>query len=189
MKKSFNVVLCLVILLSIAVPVAATAETDKQLFVEPTIVGDKFVDPILVDTTYPGDVMPLDNYNEIPVVTDTITSYKTVSVTPTEQPPLGYKGGSGGIPFFFSEGGKSVDFTVTIEAKNVTFTAKTGIYSRNGAGYAAPVPAEKGNYRFQFVKEYVITTKKTDVYQYGLYKYSYMTHDPKYSLDHQWIKL
>ena len=167
----------------------STGENGKQIFKDPAVVGEHFIDPALVGTMNPDGIMPLDAYNEIPVVRDTKTTEKTVFVTPTKQPSLGYRGGSGGIVFFFSTGGSSVKFTVTINSEIVTFTAETGESNDSGSGYAAQVPNGAGNYRFEFAKYYVITTKIIDVYQYGLYKYSYVLHFPEYSLGHRWVKI
>ncbi len=189
MKKLLNVILCLVMLSSLAVPAFAATESNTQVFKEATITGEKFVDPALVGMAMPGGVMPLDDYNEIPVVRDTLSTKETVYVTPSGQPSLGYKGGNDAFVFFFSTGGGSVKFTVTINMEAVTFTAETGKTATNGQGYGAYLPSESGNYQFQFIKDYVITTKIIDVYQHGIYKYTYMIHDPQYSLGHRWVKL
>lgn len=166
----------------------STNENGKQIFRDPVIVSDYFIDPALIGSTNPSSIMPLDDYNEIPVVREVLTTNKDVYVTPIEQPSLGYKGGSGGSAFFFSTGGSSVKFTVTINYKLATFTAETGKAVTTGSGYGAPIPAGTGNYRFQFIKYYVITSKIVDVYQYGEYKHSYTLHFPEYSLGHRWVK-
>ena len=62
-------------------------------------------------------------------------------VTPTGQPGLGYRGGSGATVFFFSSGGSSTNFTVTINSAPFTFTAETGQTTSSGSGYAAAVPS------------------------------------------------
>lgn len=77
----------------------------------------------------------------------------------------------------------------TIDTKNFTFTAETGTTTSNGQGYGAYVPSGAGRYRFDFIKYYVIHTKRIDVYQYSEYKYSYYIHDPQYSLSQRWVKL
>lgn len=46
-----------------------------------------------------------------------------------------------------------------------------------------------GYYRFQFIKNYTIKSKKIDVYKYNVYQYSYYVHDPQYSLSHKWVKI
>lgn len=79
-------------------------------------------------------------------------------------------------------------FTITVDAKYFTFTAETGKNASNGSDYGASVPSAAGKYRFDFIKDYVISTKKVDVYQYSEYKYSYYTHDPQYSLSHRRVK-
>lgn len=164
-------------------------ENGKQVFKDPTVVSEHFVNPALVGTTNPDGIMPLDYYNEIPYVRETITTNKPVYVTPTKQPSLGYRGGSGATVFFFSTGGSSTKFTVTINSELVTFTAETGVTASSGSGYAAQVPDGAEDYRFQFIKYYVITSKIVDVYQYGQYKYTYVLHDPQYSLGHRWVKV
>lgn len=171
------------------VGVCSTDENGEQIFKDPAVVSEYFIDPALVGTTNPDGIMPLDAYNEIPRVREIITTNETVYVTPTQQPSLGYRGGSGATVFFFSTGGSSVKFTVTIDSKLATFTAETGKTASSGSGYAAQVPDGTGNYKFEFIKYYVITTKIVDVYQYGLYLRSYELHDPQYSLGHRWVKV
>lgn len=187
MKKIISAMLCLAMLLSLST--TAFAYTGNQVIQEPTITSDKFIDPALVGTTIPGEIMPLDDYNEVPVVAGTYTTYKTVYVTPTGQPSLGYTGGSSGIVFFFDYGGSSSKFTITVNGVNVSLTAETGKVSSSGSGYGASVPSASGKYRFDFKKDYTIKSKKIDVYQYNTYKYTYYTHDPQYSLGHRWVKI
>lgn len=189
MKRILSMILCVVIILSFATPALGVVEDDSIVIREPQIVSDVFIDPELVGTKLLNDIMPLDFYNEIPVVSDIFETKKLVYVTPTGQPSLGYVGGTGAFVFFFTTGGNSVKFTVTINAQNFTFTAETGSSTASGQGYGAPVPPSTGRYRFDFIKNYVITTKKVDVYQYTEYKYSYYLHDSEYSLSHRWVKL
>lgn len=164
-------------------------ENGRQVFNDPAVVSEHFIDPALVGTTNPDGIMPLDYYNEIPYVREKLTTNATVPVTPTKQPPLGYRGGSGATVFFFSTGGSSTNFKVEINSEIVTFTAETGVTSSSGSGYAAQVPDGAGDFKFQFLKYYVITTKIVDVYQYGQYKYTYVLHFPEYSLGHRWVKV
>lgn len=209
-KRYLSLLLALVMALALAVPAFAAESNDevftfadpftgvelygadqnsKQIFKDTAVEGEHFIDPALVGTTNPDGIMPLDRYNEIPYVREIITTNQTVYVTPTKQPPLGYRGGSGATVFFFSAGGSSVKFTVTINSELVTFSTETGVANSSGSGYAAPVPDGTGNYRFEFIKYYVITSKIVDVYQYGQYKESFVTHNPEYSLGHRWVKV
>lgn len=189
MKKLWAIILSCVMICSLITPVSATTENNGQIIQEETIISETFVDPELVGTTISSEITTFDNYNEIPVVGDEFEEQKTVYVTPTGQPSLGYNGGSGAFIFFFSSGGSSTTFNVTIDTKNFTFTAETGTTTSNGQGYGAYVPSGAGRYRFDFIKYYVIYTKRIDVYQYSEYKYSYYIHDPQYSLSHRWVKL
>lgn len=209
-KRFLSLLLALVMALSLAVPAFATEPDDgvfasadpsmgielygidengEQIFQDPVIVSEPFIDPALVGTTNPDGIMPLDDYGLIPRLREQFVTYKPVPVTPTQQPPLGYEGGSGAIVFFFSTGGRSVTFEVTINAKIVTFKAETGVATSYGSGYGAPVPDDAGNHIFKFIKHYTITTKIYDYYQGGQYKYSIEVHDPKYSLNHEWEKI
>lgn len=205
MKRFLSLFLALVMSLALAAPAFAAepdgevftlgvelygaGENGKQIFQDPIVVSEHFIDPALVGTTNPDGIMPLDDYGEIPRLREQFTVNKTVRVTPTQQPPLGYEGGSGATVFFFSTGGNSVKFKVTIKSKIVTFEAETGATTGSGSGYGARVPAGTGNYRFDFIKDYVITTKIFDYYQSGQYKYSIEVYDPQYSLGHEWVKL
>lgn len=187
MRKFMAILICLATLCA-AINPAFAATIDNDVIYEERIIGDTFVDPELVGTTYHSDgIMPMDFYNEIPIVSKTFTTRKTVYVTPTGQPSLGYEGGEGNFVFFFETGGSSYKFTVSIDTKYVTFTAETGKTSSTGSGYGKMLPKAPGRYRFEFIKNYVITTKKVDVYQYSLYKYSYYIHDPQYSLGSRWV--
>lgn len=189
MKRLLAIVVCITVLFSLGTPAFAAAIDNSRVFQDPVVREEVYIDPELVGTKMPGDIMVIDDYNEIPVVKETIVTEETVYVTPAGQPSLGYEGGSGATVFFFSSGGSSVKFTVTIATQNVTFKAETGKSTSSGQGYAAPVPSARGRYRFDFIKYYVITTKLVDVYQYGIYKYSYKVHDPQYSLSHRWVRL
>lgn len=100
---------------------------------------------------------------------NTFTTYKTVYVTPTGQPKLGYIGGSRG--------------------GNVKFTAQTGKSVSRGSGYGDKVPSKPGNYKFQFIKKYTIKTQKIAIYKYGTYQYTTYSHSPSYALGHRWIKI
>ena len=62
--------------------------------------------------------------------------------------------------FFFKSGGSSQKFTVTINYKSFTFTAETGKTASHGSGYLRIVPSTSGRYRFQFIKNYTIKSKK-----------------------------
>ena len=171
-----------------SIPFPAFAADDEKIVKEDTIITDKFVDPNLVGTSNSKGIMPLNNYGESQVTTN-YTTYKTVYVTPTGQPGLGYRGGSGATVFFFSSGGSSTNFTVTINSAPFTFTAETGQTTSSGSGYAAAVPSCTGYYRFDFIKNYTIKSKKIDVYKYNVYQYTYYTHDPQYSLSHRWVRI
>lgn len=92
-------------------------------------------------------ITPFNNHGESQVTTN-LTTYKTVYVTPTGQPSLGYEGDSGATVFFFETGGNSTKFTVKIDYKNVTFTAETGKSKSSGSGYSDKVPSSSGRYRF-----------------------------------------
>lgn len=189
MKKLWAIILSCVMICSLITPVSATTENNGQIFREKTIISENFIVPELVGTTISSEITTFDYYNEIPVVGDEFEEQKTVYVTPTGQPTLGYEGGSGAFIFFFSSGGSTTTFTVTIDAKNFSFTAETGTTSSNGQGYGDYVPSDAGRHRFEFIKHYVIHTKRIDVYQYSEYKYSYYIHDPQYSLSHRGVKL
>lgn len=189
MKRIFTFFLCITILVSFGIPAFADASGLGEMIPGETIIGEKYVAPGRIGLPYPNAAVPLDDYNEIPVVRDTIETKKTVYVTPAGQPSLGFEGGNGGFVFFYHTGGNSVKFSVTINAKLVTFYAETGKQTSDGAGYCAQIPMTSGRYQFQFQKNYVITTKIIDVYQYGQYKYSYETHSAPYSVGYRWVKL
>ena len=170
-------------------PAFAADGNSENLVRENTIVTDKFIDENLVGTVLPNRIVPFNNQGESQVTSGNYTTKKTVTVTPTGQPGLGYEGKSGGMVFFFKSGGSSQKFTVTINYKSFTFTAETGKTASHGSGYGASVPSTSGRYRFQFIKNYTIKSKKIDVYKYNVYQYSYYVHDPQYSLSHKWVKI
>lgn len=90
---------------------------------------------------------------------------------------------------FFQYGGNSHKFTVTIDYKTVTLTAETGKMSGSGIGYTTTVPYKSGYYKFEFIKEYKIITKKYDIYKYNEYLYSVYVHDAGYALSHRWVRV
>ena len=188
MKRVFTLFLCFTMVFVLSVPAFAENTNPSQLYPGEIFTSEKYVDPALVGSTCPGSVVPIDDYNEIPVYKETVVTYKDVYVTPTGQPSLGYVGGSNGFVFFFQEGGNKVNFTVTIKSKNVTFQAETGTESSSGSGYGAAIPAGSGYYKFRFLKKYTITTKIYDVYQYSQYKYSYQVHSTAYAITHDWVR-
>lgn len=82
------------------------------------------------------------------------------------------------VEYFFGE--HFIDETLVDDFK---------ITPRSGPmGYSSWVPSQSGLWIFQFKKEYKITPKKTDVYKYGVYQYSFMTYKYEHSWDHRWIK-
>lgn len=193
MKKMYSkisLILTLIIgILAAPFPAFAADSNSENLVRENTIVTDKFIDENLVGTVSPNRIVPFNNQGESQVTSGNYTTKKTVTVTPTGQPGLGYEGKSGGMVFFFKSGGSSQKFTVTINYKSFTFTAETGKTASYGSGYGASVPSTSGYYRFQFIKNYTIKSKKIDVYKYNVYQYSYYVHDPQYSLSHKWAKI
>lgn len=88
MKKVLCMFLSLVILMNFAAPAFASSNSNP-VFREESVVNEPFVDPEKVGTTYPGGVTTRDFYGERTVTRETFTTYKTVYVTPTGQPPLG----------------------------------------------------------------------------------------------------
>ncbi|MFQ8921905.1 MAG: hypothetical protein ACLR60_08430 [Clostridium paraputrificum] len=163
----------------------ATTNSENLIYYEDTIEGEKFIEEKLVGTTIAGP----RSYGMTSKLLDTFNTYKTVYVTPTGQPTLGYRGGSEGEVFFFKSGGNSTIFTVTIDYKNVKFTDQTGKSATTGSGYGSKVPSKSGNYKFQFVKYYTIKTQKIAIYKYGTYQYTTYSHSPAYSLGHRWVKV
>lgn len=166
---------------------ASTSSNNKGLIYHENIIeGEKFIEEDLVGTTIAGP----RSYGMTSKLLNTFTTYKTVYVTPTGQPKLGYIGGSGGgNVFFFESGGSSTTFTVSIDYKNVKFTAQTGKSVSRGSGYGDKVPSNPGNYKFQFIKKYTIKTQKIAIYKYGTYQYTTYSHSPSYALGHRWIKI
>lgn len=160
---------------------------DDEMYYEETIVTDKFIDTNLVNST---NITPFNNYGESQVTTN-LTTYKTIYVTPTEQPTYGYKGSKSATApdyaFFFSTKGASYKFTVQIDYKNVQITAETGKATQKGSGVSYAIPVSQVNsYKLRFIKDYTIKTKKIDVYKYGVYQYTYYEHNPGYSLGRSW---
>ncbi|SCK03385.1 Uncharacterised protein [uncultured Clostridium sp.] len=185
-----KIALTLTLIMSItSIPTFASINTydnsENLVYYEDTIEGIKFIEEELVGTTIPSP----RSYGLTSKLLDTFTTYKNVYVTPTGQPSLGYRGGSGATVFFFESGGSSTTFTATIDFKNVTLTAETGRTASSGSGYAASVPSTSGNHKFQFIKYYTIKTQKIAIYKYGTYQYTTYSHSPSYSLGHRWIKL
>lgn len=182
-------------IISSQISVYATSSNDEVGYIEETVISEKFIDPELVGTyrkiTVPkNNLVMLNNYGESHRKSGEYTTYKTVYVTPTGQPGLGYEGGSGDDSvFFFETGGSSIKFSVTIDYKVVSFTAETGASATYGHGHISRIPEKSGRYKFEFIKNYTIKSKKYDVYKYNEYKYSYYTHDPQYSLGKRWVKL
>ncbi len=190
MKKWMSAFLCLVCVFSYALPaLAASDEAESVRYIEETVVEEPVIVPELVGTTLQDGIMPCDYYNEIPRLGEKFITEKTVYVTPSGQPSLGYVGGSGAFVFFFQTGGSSVDVSFTVDGKIFSFTVESGSQTSTGSGYGAYVPSAAGRYKFQFIKEYTITTKRYDYYQYNEYKYSMYIHDKEYALSHRWVKL
>lgn len=188
MKKVFCMFLSFFILMSISAPAFASSDSNP-VFQEDSVVSEPFVDPDKVGTTYPGGITTRDFYGERTVTRKTFTTHKTVYVTPTGQPSLGYEGGTNAFVFFFHSGGKTTNFSITVDAKRFILKAETGKSTSYGQGYGAPVPKNSGRYQFQFIKHYTIKTRVIDVYQGPEYKYTVYRNDPEYSLSHRWVKL
>lgn len=186
-------IMCLVSVSSTSVSAGSKDENDGLIH-EATIISEKFIDPELVGTRL-SEVDPSNQattfnaYGERHELSATFTTKKIVYVKPTGQPALGYAGGTGAIISFIKVGGNQFKFTVKVDAKPFTFITETGKATYSGTAYSAQVPKYAGNYTFEFVKDYVITTKKYDIYQYASYQYSVYVHDPAYSLRHKWVKL
>ena len=193
MRKLIILILCISFFFSIPSPTFAVdmnTESSKTVYQEDTVDSEFFRDPNLVGETLPASVEPRGNYGERTVISDVFYSYPLVIVEPEGQPSGGYAGGSGATVFFFSSGGKSHKFTLTIDYKNFTFTAETGSESSSGSGYGAKVPGNPGAYKFQFKKYYTIKTTKIDVYLAGdVYSHSFYRHESTYTLSHEWKKI
>lgn len=181
--KKFALILTMIISVG-TIPTFASTNNENLIYYEDTIQGEKFIEEDLVGTTISGP----RSYGMTSKLLDTFTTYKTVYVTPSGQPSLGYRGGSGATVFFFESGGSSTTFTVSIDYKSVKLTAQTGKTASSGSGYAAKVPSSSGNHKFQFIKYYTIKTQKIAIYKYGTYQYTTYSHSPSYSLGHRWIK-
>lgn len=186
-------IMCLISASSMAV-LASSGNENDELIHEATIISEKFIDPELVGTKLSevdpsNQVTTFNAYGERHVLSATFTTKKIVYVRPTGQPELGYAGGTGAIISFIKIGGSTFKFSVTVDAKPFTFVTETGKATYTGTAYSAPVPKYAGNYAFEFVKDFVITTRKYDIYKYTSYQYSIYVHDPAYSLRHKWVKL
>lgn len=159
-------------MMSIPLATFAAENNTENIIQEDAIISEKFVDSNLVgsslDKSTSNGMVRANNYGERQVTSANYTTRKTVYVTPTGQPGLGYRRNPnakiGVNVIFFSTGGSSTKFTVTVNYKAVTFTAETGRTTTKGNGYGDLVPAKAGNYRFQFIKYYTIKLKKIDVY-------------------------
>lgn len=187
MKKMISLVLSLMMITCI-IPVSASSSVNDRI-VEDTVFSEPFVDPDKVGTTYPGEIATYDYYGERTVLREVHYVKKSVVVTPSGQPSLGYVGGSGATVFFFESKGSSVSVSFTVEGKALSITAKTEKTTSSGSGYAAPIPSTSGKYQFNFVKDYVIKVSIIDIYQGIDYKSTFYRTDPEYSLTHKWVKI
>ncbi len=107
MKKMYSkisLILTLIIgILAAPFPAFAADSNSENLVRENTIVTDKFIDENLVGTVSPNRIVPFNNQGESQVTSGNYTTKKTVTVTPTGQPGLGYEGTSGGMVFFSNQ--------------------------------------------------------------------------------------
>ena len=180
-------------MMSIPVSTFAAENNHENVVYETPVESEKFVDPAPVNTTLPyvSGIARANNYGERHVLSKTFTTKKTVTSIPSGQPGLGYVGkpGKKTTVFLFSGGGGSQKFTVTINAKAVTFTAELGRVTLSGGGIAKQVPMRNGKFKIKLTKYYTIESKKYDVYKQNEYQYSYMKHETQYALDDEWIQV
>ena len=192
MRKFFCLALSLIMVIMLAAPAMAVETDSQQWFSEEPIYSERFIDPELANgkTTIDPNSVGLYNYGERTEIVDVFETKKTVYVTPTGQPSLGYEAAEDAYVFFFHTSGSTVNFSITVDYQNFTYTAETGYTSSSGSGTAYRKPTTAGRYRFDFIKNYVIKTTKIDVYYGGNeYQYTYYRHDPQYSLGYRWVKI
>lgn len=153
MKRLLCFALCFITVITLATPAMAVESRPQQWFTEEPIYSEKFIDPELADNKATIDPNSIDlyNYGERTEIVDVFETKKTVYVTPTGQPSLGYEEAEDGYVFFFHTSGGTANFTITVDYKSFTFTAETGYATSSGSGNAYRIPTTDGRYRFHFI--------------------------------------
>ena len=158
---------------------------------EKTEISDKFIDENLVGSNNSSIISRSGPYGETRQ-----TSYeyvnKTVRVRPDKQGEWGIRGDDPGEHtelFLFLSGGNSTKFTFTAHGELFTFSVEHGVQSTEGIGISKELIEDPNHYYvLEFIKSYRIEVKKTDVYKYGIYQYSYYEKTPTLLWhDSEWV--
>lgn len=116
-------------------------------------------------------------YGETEQITVVGTEYRTVTVTPSGQPPQGNNFPNGGGLYVNTSSGPNVSFSFGLSWGHASIGLSIGTASPNYAvgGKYISFPADKYYYLAKIDKRIKFERHKVDVYQYNEYKYTYYT--------------
>lgn len=102
------------------------------------------------------------------------TYYRTFTVTPSGQPPEGYRLQSGGCIYVNTKGGYDTSFSKSLAGKTVGISVATGYVKKDSAtGVCVNLPNRYNFFIVRLHKKYEINEYKVDVYESGSYARTY----------------